>query len=258
MRRDVKPVVAAGATAVISCGLLAVALRTGRLGPDAGRGAGFCEAARDALILQPANTLSNLGFVVAGLLIGWRAGRPRAGHADRGLMTVLACLVVLLGPASAAMHATQSVIGGRIDLLSMYLVASFAVAYAAVRWRRGRTGLMVVVFVAGIAFCELVAAWGGGLPLVTHAGNAAFGTLLIAAVVLEVMIARRGETQAGRGYAFASVGTMLTAFAIWNVSKTWLCEPHSLIQGHAVWHILCAAAAYFLYLYYDSERSMVQ
>jgi hypothetical protein len=46
---------------------------------------------------------------------------------------------------------------------------------------------------------------------------------------------------------------ILTAFAIWNGTKEWLCDPHSLIQGHAIWHILGAAAAYFLFRYYASE-----
>lgn len=49
---------------------------------------------------------------------------------DRRLATGLAVVVVLLGPASMAMHATQSVPGGRLDLLSMYLIGGFAAAYA--------------------------------------------------------------------------------------------------------------------------------
>jgi hypothetical protein len=64
---------------------------------------------------------------------------------------------------------------------------------------------------------------------------------------------RRGETRAGRGYAYASLASILTAFAIWNVSKAWLCDAHSVIQGHAIWHLLCAVAAYFLYRYYAGQ-----
>jgi len=45
------------------------------------------------------------------------------------------------------------------------------------------------------------------------------------------------------------LGSILTAFAIWNATKQRLCDPHSLVQGHATWHILCAVAAYFLYRY---------
>jgi hypothetical protein len=263
MGRDPRPIAIAGATAVVSCGLLAVAIGRGWLGADVGRGANFCEAGRDWVVRQPANTFSNLGFVGAGLLIAWHAG-ARRGDARRAdvllarphLATAMACIVVLLGPGSAAMHATQSALGGHLDLLSMYLVASFAAAYAATRWVRGGTALLAATFVGGVALCEFVGSWPVRPPVVNHPGNAAFGLLLIGATVIEVLIARRGETRARRAYAYASLAAMLTAFAIWNATKTWLCDPDSLIQGHAIWHLLGAVSAYFLYRYYASEEAL--
>ena len=175
MRRDRVPLAVAGATAIVTCGLLAVAIAHGWLGPDVGRGDGFCEAARDALVRQPANTFSNLGFVVAGLAIAWHAGRPgNVGSrlaAYRHLPTVMACIVVFLGPGSAAMHATQSALGGRLDMLSMYLVASLALAYATMRfWRRG-IALFAATFTAGVLLCELIGELGGSVPVVNTAGN---------------------------------------------------------------------------------------
>ena len=257
MDRDRSPIAVAGTTAVVSCGLLAVAIWRGWLGADVGRGATFCEAGRDWAVRQPANTFSNLGFVIAGLLVAWHAGTRRdlgsTLSAHRHLATVIACIVVLLGPGSAAMHATQSAIGGHLDLLSMYLVASLAAAYAAMRWWRGGTRFLAAVFVGGVAFCEIVGSWDIELPVVMHPGNAAFGLLLVTAAVLEVAILRRGEADARPGYAYASLASILAAFAIWNATKEWLCDPHSLIQGHAIWHVLCAVSAYFLYRYYASE-----
>ncbi len=242
------PVVAAGATAVVSCGLLALAIANGWLGVDAGRGANFCEAARDGLIRQPANTFSNTGFVIAGLLIAWRARELRT---RRGLATAFACLVVLLGPGSAAMHATQSVNGGHLDMASMYVVASAIAAYAAMRWLRGGIPLLVLAFVGGFVLCEAVGAWSVPVPVVMTTGNAVFGALLCFAVTLEVLVMRRGVAGAKRAFAFASVATILAAFVIWNATKTWLCDPTSLIQGHAIWHLLGAVSAYLLYRYYE-------
>jgi hypothetical protein len=259
MHRDRGPVLIAATTAGTSCGLLALAIWQGWLGADVGRGANFCEAARTWVVRQPANTFSNVGFVAAGLLIAWHASvRENLGttlSAHRHLATAVACLVVLLGPGSAAMHATQSAAGGELDMLSMYLVASFAAAYAVMRWRRGGVGLLAATFAAGIAFCELVGLWHVDLPVVVYAGNAAFAMLLVGATVLEVLIMRRGEARAQRRYGYASLASILTAFAIWNATKTWLCDPDSLIQGHAIWHLLGALSAYFLYRYYASEDS---
>ncbi|WP_433040778.1 ceramidase domain-containing protein [Dactylosporangium sp. CS-033363] len=241
------PVVAAATTAVVSCGLLALAVARGWLGPDVGRGNTFCEAARAGLVKQPANTFSNLGFVVAGLLIA-------AGRGGKPIKTVMACIVVLLGPGSAAMHATQSAAGGGLDVLSMYLIAAFAFAYAVMRWRRAGWAAMGVTFAAGVAGCELAGLWHEPIPVVMYAGNVAFGLLLAAAAGLEIAIIRRGETTGRPGFAYASIGAMLVAFGVWNATQTWLCDPHSPVQGHAVWHLMTGLAAYLLYRYYDSEN----
>ncbi len=258
MHRDRRPILIAGATAVASCGLLALAMWRGWLGVDVGRGANFCEMPRQWVVRQPANTFSNVGFVAAGLLIAWHAGVRQDNATSlsihRHLAIAMACLVVLLGPGSAAMHATQSATGGDIDMLSMYLVASFAAAYAIMRWLRRGIWLLAATFVAGVTFCELVGLWGVDVPVVMYSGNAAFALLLAGAIALEVLIMRRREVRARRVYAFASLGSILIAFAIWNASKTWLCDPHSFIQGHAVWHVLGAVSAYFLYRYYASEE----
>ena len=53
-----------------------------------------------------------------------------------------------------------------------------------------------------------------------------------------------------------AVASFLTAFAIWLPSLTGgpLCDPESWIQGHAIWHLLCACAAGAVFLYYRSEH----
>lgn len=267
--RDLRPLATALATAVVSTGLLAVALWQGWLGPDVGRGANFCEAARDGWVAQPANTLSNLGFVLAGLAVAWHAGRPGAvGVMPRPLATAYAAIVVLLGPASAAMHATQSAWGGHLDLLSMYLIASFAAAYAVTRWVRRGSGTFAVTYVGCLALCEAAGLYRDPVPVVQIAGNLVFGSLLVVAVLFETLLWRRARAAAGAGephtvrdfgFGVAAFGSLLTAFVIWNLGQhpaedpVW-CDPHSLLQAHAAWHLLCALAAYFLYRLYASER----
>lgn len=248
-----------GTVAAVSVGLLAAALGSGWLGPDVWRGATFCEAAVHGPVVQPANTWSNAGFVVAGLVIAWRAGdvERRGATFTRypALATCFACLVVLLGPGSAAMHATQSALGGHLDVLSMYLVAGFAAAYALMRWTRRGPGTFAAVLAALVLACELVGRWDREIPVVMFSGNLAFGVLLVLAVTLEVRIARRGEVSLDLRYAWLAVAAMAAAFAIWNLSRHGLCRPHSLLQGHAAWHLLNALAAYLLYRLYASERA---
>ncbi|GAA4370676.1 ceramidase domain-containing protein [Nocardioides caricicola] len=244
-----RPLAWASAVAVVSIGLLAIAVGADWLGPDVGRGANFCEAARDAWVKQPANSFSNAGFVVAGLLIAWHADRTSL----HGLATPYACVVVLLGPASAAMHATQSELGGELDLLSMYLIASFAAAYALMRWYRRDRVFFWQLFLLFVAACELVGLLGDDVPVVEQSGNVAFAALLLTAVVVEVRLWRRGPERTDLRWGAGALGCLLLAFAIWNVTKSHWCDPHSLLQGHAAWHLLDAAAAYLLYRFWASE-----
>ena len=45
------------------------------------------------------------------------------------------------------------------------------------------------------------------------------------------------------------------AYIIWILDNTrTICFEHSLIQGHAIWHILGAVAVLFLHKYYVSEK----
>lgn len=243
---------------MVSVGLLTLAIGFGWLGTDVGRGANFCEAARDGALKQPANSLSNAGFVVAGLAIAWFARRPdRLGGTlpqYPGLATGYACVVALLGPASAAMHATQSELGGLLDVTSMYLVASFAAAYALTRWWRREQVFFWQVFLLMVAGCEVVGQWDRSIPVVHFAGNLAFGLLLLVAGAVEARLWMRGPTRADLRYGAAALASMVTAFVIWNLSQHGWCAPGSLLQGHAVWHLLGALAAYLLFRHYASEQ----
>jgi len=174
--RDLRPLAVTGAVAVVSVGLLVLAVAGDWLGSDVGRGDVFCEVPHDLdHVFQPANSLSNLGFVVAGLAVAWRAGRPELlGDVLprlRRLPTAYAVVTVLLGPASAAMHATGSVLGGHLDLLSMYLIASFAAAYALMRLVRQGAVFFFQVFLLMVAACELVGTIDAEVPVVHIAGH---------------------------------------------------------------------------------------
>lgn len=258
--RSLRPLAVALVVVAGSTAALVLAVRFGWLGPDVGRGGNFCEAARPGWIRQPANTFSNAGFVVAGLVIAWHAGRPAAlgDVLSRPVATAYACVVVLLGPASAAMHATQSTLGGDLDLLSMYLVSSFAAAYAVTRLLRRGTVFLWQVFLLLVAACQLVGLYPREVPLVTYAGNVAFAALLVTAVSLEVRLARRGPARTDLRWGAAALAVLVTAFALWIAVQQGLCAPDSLLQGHAAWHLLGALASYLLFRLWASERARVR
>ncbi len=226
----------------------------------------FCEASAAGIIQQPANSWSNLGFAVAGIAIGahaWRAFSERARSVSRYqnrmrsrlLYPVLyATVAAFVGPASMALHASTTTWGGVIDLMSMFFWAAFVLAYGLARVlelddRRFVSGYLGLVGAISIVYL------GGLVPI---SGSALFGVVIALYAGVEVWIyVRRPDLVARRGWLFATAAIFLTALAIWLPSRTGgpLCDPHSLVQGHAIWHLLNAVAMSTLYVFYLSERS---
>lgn len=241
---------------LLSGGALVLALVQGWLGPPRERNV-FCECLGPGLVAQPANTWSNLGFITVGLLIGLCADRdlraPRAANpltTTRFLPALFALVVLLLGPGSMALHATNSWWGGRLDVMSMYAMASFPLAYRVARHKgddvRWFLGSYAAVF--GLLLVILFA-W--------QPQEITFASVLFAIALAEGHAIRRGPWRAEPRWLLGSLLLVAVAFAIWIPSRTGgpLCDPESLLQGHAVWHLLCALAAGSLYLYLRSEES---
>jgi len=250
-------------TALVSLALFFAALVNGWFGPYSRAGHQFCETMRPGLIKQPANTWSNLGFVAAGLSMAWSLARGTFARNRNALTqssfnaTFFSCLVVLLGPGSMALHASGTELGGFIDVLSMYLVASFLAAYSAQRLFRFGTPIFALAFFAGLAFCIWADKKSGWRILHFGGGNIAFAFFLTLTTVFEAVNIFALKIHQTPAWGFAALGAILLAFFIWNMSRSgcpW-CVPDSLIQGHAAWHLLDALSVYCLFRYYVSEQS---
>jgi hypothetical protein len=87
-------------------------------------------------------------------------------------------------------------------------------------------------------------------------GNFIFGLYITLTVVFELLNTYVRKLEHSKKYGFMSLGSLLLAFGIWNMWKddSPLCDPQSLLQGHAIWHILDAVAAYYLFRFYASEH----
>ena len=222
----------------------------------------YCEAPRPGLIAQPANTWSLLGFGVAGLWVAWRAGRDRTstpGPYLRGRLYpgLYACALAFMGPGAALFHASLTDWGGAVDVLSMLGWVCYLLYYnlrSLYGWSQSRFVAAYAVTIA-IGITPRLVFGPAGVPL--------FALLLIAWLGTEILIGRPAGTlgisqrvERKRKYLWASIVTNLVALSIWSGSHAGglLCDPSSLVQGHAVWHVLNAVAGAFLYPYLRSER----
>ena len=241
--------------ATISIGLLSL------FGPDWSRFASatctetrcFCEMPRTgALLLQPANSLSSLGFVFIGfLMILMARSRDWMSAFSPLAASILGVAAIIVGIGSVLLHATLTLWGQFFDVLGMYLVGGFFLVSALAKWRsipdrRAMIyyALLCIVLVAILYMLPEVRRW-------------LFAVILLAAIVLELVHARPLRPQVRTGYYIAGLVANIVAFTIWNLDQGGqLCAPDSLLQGHAIWHLLGAVALWFAFLYYRSERPM--
>ena len=167
-------------------------------------GAGDCERLHDGLVAQPVNTASALAYVAVG---AWLIGRGlRAGA----------------GPGRPVAEGSGEPRRG----------ASVA-----------RVGFGVAVAAAGIGSVDY---HGPGSPAarLLHDG----GLYAVVGFVAVAEIARlvgRARLAPGRRVAYrAALAAAAAGAACWWLGRTqspW-CDPDSLLQGHAAWHLLGAAA----------------
>jgi hypothetical protein len=219
----------------------------------------FCERDRGGWIRQPANTVSNLGFIGAGLWIAWSLGRerrrgalPRSGNRmteTRFYPGFFAALTALLGPGSMALHASLTWWGSVLDLVSMNVFIGFVFSYALVRWCGLGTGPFLASFI-------LVNAVLLAIKLVHGHGSGAFGVVAVVSLAIELRIRRIRPVSGDGRYLLAAGAVFLASFAVWLASQNdgLLCDPGSWLQGHGLWHLGCAASALLLYLYMQSEH----
>lgn len=180
-----------------------------------------CEHCRDGAITQPANAASSLAYVVAGadLLCRDDADRP------------FALAVIAVGLGSVAYHGPGGVWGKWThDASLIAMLGLLALSDATVV--DGRP--MPSGAVAGVAAAAAVAAH----PRTTDIAQGAVGLLAVGSEV------RRHVRSTGRreplvASALMAVGGTFHAFG--RTGERW-CRPGWLLQPHAAWHVLSAAA----------------
>jgi hypothetical protein len=209
-------------------------------------GQGDCESLDSGVLLQPVNAVSSLAFTVVGLAIVWWA-RKAHGH-ERILRIVFGTVMVATGFGSFGFHGFDHPLAQfshDITFLALvWMLATINVAEV-LGWSR-KTGWMVVGF--GVALLSAVLAVG---PTVTNILTVVVTAALIGS---DVVLERRGGI--ARPWWIASLVAMAIAVAAFILGRTGapLCDPDSVFQGHALWHLFAAAAIGMYFVATSSAR----
>jgi hypothetical protein len=260
--------------------LLAAAAAEGR-GPWEGwdegrelRRPGYAERVwPDRPIRTRANTFSNLAYVTVGLyacglaLSDRRRARLAGPDTSAGNVVVatpalsvlfgLSCL--WLGFSSGLFHASLTRAGQRLDVAAMYPPLLSLLAIAAARalppriGRRFGTGLPTWGVLAAAVVVAEIALWRWKWSM---SATTVLSTLIAAMAV--VTVAEHLRWPGRFRSAWLGWGACLLAAGIAcrqsDVARSFPVGPESWLQGHALWHLLTAAALATLYLHERSEH----
>jgi hypothetical protein len=214
-----------------------------------------CERCRPGLVTQPANTVSSLAYVVAGAAMLRSA---RHSGPSRSTETALAWATIAVGVGSVAYHGPGGTVSRYAHDASLVAMLGF-IAWSDAERLAGKR------LPAGLAVVPLVAAVGAA-PSLSPATQALAG---LAAVVAEGARLRQADTGAADGridglgdrpaehpdrgsrrtawrpwspwVAGPALAVGLAAQAFGRTGGPW-CRPDSLLQPHALWHVLTAVA----------------
>lgn len=209
----------------------------------------FCETSdQDSPIRQTANTISSLGYIFSGMLA--MAGREKSRRFSFGYAAVFGISSIIIGVGSAFYHASLTFIGQFFDVLGMFMLATFMLVYACERIWSLRLATTIGLFLTINLFL-------GWLQFaIPDTRRYAFAIVLIIALLFEAYYRSKAKPQITACKIHLGVGLLASAYIIWILDNTRiLCAETSLLQGHALWHLLGAVSVWFLYEYYASEKN---
>lgn len=171
----------------------------------------------------------------------WRTERTRGSLTSAEALTFIIA-VMLVGVTSALYHASLTFFGQTLDVQSMYLVVLLALMVNVEALRRPPVSRALWLYaLSNVALGVL-------LVTVPAVRRHAFGLALGGVVITEALVRARKLRVHGLPFLLGALLTQGLAFGLWVLDlKKLVCEPHSLLQGHAAWHLLGAVATLLLW-----------
>lgn len=199
----------------------------------------YCERQLCGWLQQPANTWSNVGYLIASLFI------LRSKKTVERQFFFWSTFSLFIG--STLFHMSGSHLGKILDVGAMLALSMGICALAIQRyfsWNRGPT---LILFFAGLSLSLL-------FLYIFDVGNIPFSLEILIAAVLETKMICEGRGKLyGRIFFFSLFLEFLAGIAlVLDLTRTW-CEPDNhIINGHAVWHLFSAAA---IYTFFRAQKS---
>lgn len=199
-----------------------------------------CETIGSGILAQPANAVSSLSFAVFGIVVLFSMSGGEGP--ERSNRLIIGLLMIATGTGSVLFHGPQGPASHFLHdvtiLLTMIGIVTMNVAGLR-RWREHR--VWMILLATAVAVSGVLLIWPMSTNVLAVAG--------LALVVGQDIALHRSGTLQLRWWiaAVAAMGLALVFFVAGRTASPF-CDSESLVQGHALWHILAATAlwAYFM------------
>jgi hypothetical protein len=208
----------------------------------------WCEVERCARIVNPVDAWSNALYLLLGVWM-WREAR-RSGRTD---LARFGPASVAVGVFSFAYHASYTFALQFFDFVAMFLFTFTVLARNAVRLGWISPARETRFFALGVLGMSAL------VPPLFYAGfpiQSLVGMLIALGLVQELRLRLRDGPRAayriyGVGLALLGAAALASLVDVTRIA----CDPESLWQGHAVWHVLSALALAAFFRFYTELPS---
>jgi hypothetical protein len=199
-----------------------------------------CESFHEGLVRQPVNAASSLALVGAGVWILLRTARREPG--DRAEQSAFGAGIAIVGIGSVVLHGPDPAWAlwfHDVGVVSVLLLLAVRGAGRVLGWPVSRRLLVVA---AGLVVLAIE------LSVVPTSTVPAAWVLVLVAGLGELAAHRRHPPEPGstrtrlRTLAVVTVAVAGVAYLLGR-SASPFCDPSSVMQWHAVWHVLVALLA---------------
>ena len=232
----------------------------------------FCEMNHmDELVRQPANTWSNLGFFLVGLFtltLGIHDLKYSERKKSDNFLVRYPVFSIMFGVSSIYLfigsfffHASLTEFFQKLDqtgmcsVVVMVLVFNFYKIFPLIRIKGKYKSSHAIMIAFGMGLNYLIYS-----SLYKININILFPSLVLFVFLTSCYyLLFISKEHYFTNYLWAGVSILVLSSTIWILDRTSVvCNPTSIFQGHALWHIFHAASILFIYLYYRSGVAPLQ
>ncbi len=222
-------------------------------------------------LVQTANTWSNLGFLFVGLFLlfmGIKDARFKNDENRANLLLKYPMFSIIMGISilylfigSFFYHASVTFFFQKIDQTGMYAILLSFMGYNIFRiWplmntrKRGEVSSHKLILFIFIAINVLFFTYLWKIDV-----NILFTSLAFSFIAFTIVYNRKNPTvKLSKKLLHFSLVIYLLSMSFWILDrKAVLCDPTSIFQGHALWHILNAVVLLLIYMHYRAENNLL-